>query len=193
MEPPGNPARFKELIDLVLPLLRPENTSRTSSKPPATDRKEQREHPKPGHEGHSRALSTDPQPELDPDRLVFLDETAAATNMARRYGWAPRGERCRLAAPFGHYKTTTIPAALRTSWLCATALLGGPTNGRRFRSYVTETLIPVLQPGDIAVMDNLPAHKVAGVRASIEAAGARLLTFHLTAPISTRLNRPSRS
>ncbi len=41
------------------------------------------------------------QPELDPDRLVFLDETAAATNMARRYAWALRGERCRLAAPQG--------------------------------------------------------------------------------------------
>lgn len=53
------------------------------------------------------------QPELDPDRLVFLDETAAATNLARRYVWAPRGERCRLAAPWGHYKTTTITAALR--------------------------------------------------------------------------------
>ena len=106
---------------------------------------------------------------------MFLDETAAATNMARRYGWAPRGERCRLAAPLGHYKTTTITAALRTSGLCATALLDGPTNGRRFRSYVTEILIPVLQPGDIVVMDNLPAHKVAGVQAAIEAAGARLL------------------
>ena len=57
------------------------------------------------------------QPELGPDRLVFLDETAAATNMARRYGWVPRGERCRLAAWFGHYKTTTIMAALRTSGL----------------------------------------------------------------------------
>ena len=95
--------------------------------------------------------------------------------MARRYGWAPRGERCRLAAPLGHYKTTTITAALRTSRLCATALLDGPTNGTRFRSYVTETLVPVLQPGDIVVMDNLPAHKVAGVQAAIEAAGARLL------------------
>ena len=62
----------------------------------------------------------DAQPELDPDRLVFLDETAAATYMARRYGWAARGERCRLAAPLGHYKTTTITAALRTSGLCAT-------------------------------------------------------------------------
>ena len=106
---------------------------------------------------------------------MFLDETAAATNMARRYGWAPRGKRCQLAAPYGHYKTTTVTAALRTSGLCATALFDGPTNGTRFRNYVTETLAPVLHPGDIVVMDNLPAHKVAGVREAIEAAGARLL------------------
>lgn len=115
------------------------------------------------------------QLELDPDRLVFLDETATATNMARRNGWAPRGERCRLAAPQGHYKTTTVTTALRTSGLCAIALLDGPTNGTRFRSYVAETLTPVLHPGDIVVMDNLPAHKVAGVREAIEAAGAELL------------------
>jgi len=54
----------------------------------------------------------------------------------------------------GRYKTTTITAALRTNGLCATALLDGPTNGTRFRSYVTETMVPVLQPGDIVVMDN---------------------------------------
>ena len=106
---------------------------------------------------------------------MFLDETAAATNMARRYGWAPRGERCRLAAPWGHYKTTTITAAIRASRMCATALLDGPTNGKRCRSYVTQTLIPVLQPGDIVIMDNRPAHKVAGVQNAIEAAGARLM------------------
>jgi transposase len=106
---------------------------------------------------------------------VFLDETAAATNMARRYGWAPRGERCRLAAPSGHYKTTTVTAALRTTGLCATALFDGPTNGTRFRSYITEILVPALRPGDSVVMDNLQAHKVAGVREAIEAAGARLL------------------
>jgi transposase len=66
-------------------------------------------------------------------------------------------------------------AALRTSGLCATALLDGPTNGRRFYSYVTEILVPLLQPGDIVVMDNLPAHKITGVQDAIEAAGARLL------------------
>jgi transposase len=106
---------------------------------------------------------------------VFLDETAAATNMARRYGWAPRGERCRLAAPSGHYKTTTVTAALRTTGLCATALFDGPTNGTRFRSYITEILVPALRPGDSVVMDNLQAHKVVGVREAIEAVGARLL------------------
>ena len=95
--------------------------------------------------------------------------------MARRYGWAPRGERCRIAAPQGHYKTTTITAALRTSGLCATALFDGATNGARFRSYVTEILVPALRPGDSVVLDNLQAHKVAGVREAIEAAGARLL------------------
>ena len=95
--------------------------------------------------------------------------------MARRYGWAPRGERCRVAAPQGHYKTTTVTAALRTSGLCATALFDGATNGRRFRSYVTATLVPVLRPGDTVILDNLQAHKVVGVREAIEAAGARLL------------------
>ncbi|WP_193373782.1 IS630 family transposase [Methylorubrum extorquens] len=123
------------------------------------------------------------QPELDPDRLVFLDETAAATNMARRYGWAPRGERYRLAAPFGHYKTRTITAALRTSGLCATALLDGPTNGTCFCRYVTETSVPVLQPDNIVVMDNLPAHKVAGVQDAIKAAGARLLYLPPYSPV----------
>ncbi|MDR7036705.1 hypothetical protein J2X36_001446 [Methylobacterium sp. BE186] len=120
--------------------------------------------------------------ELDPDRLVFLDETAADTNLACRHGWAPCGERCRLAAPHGHDKTTSVTAVLRTRGLCATALLDGPTNGRRFRSDVTETLIPVLQPGDLVVMDDLPAHKIAGVQDAIEAAGARLMDLPSYSP-----------
>ncbi len=115
------------------------------------------------------------QPDLDPDRLVFLDETAAATNMARRYGRAPRGERCRIAVPQGHHKTTTVTAALRSTGLCATALLDGATNGQRFRSSVTETLVPVLKRGNTVILDNLPAHKVVGVREAIETVGASLL------------------
>ncbi|MEN3208576.1 IS630 family transposase [Methylorubrum populi] len=115
------------------------------------------------------------QDELDPDKLVFLDETATTTAMMRRHGWAPRGERCRVAVPHGHWKTTTVTAALRTSGVVATALFDGATNGERFRAYLADTLIPVLKRGDTVILDNLAAHKVAGVREAIQAAGARLL------------------
>lgn len=95
--------------------------------------------------------------------------------MMRRYGWAPRGERCRVAVPHGHWKTTTVTAALRTSGVTATALFDGATNGQRFRAYLADTLIPVLKRGDTVILDNLGAHKVAGVREAIQAAGAKLL------------------
>jgi transposase len=106
---------------------------------------------------------------------VFLDATAATTSMGRRYGWAPRGERCRIAVPAGHWKTTTVIAGLRTSGPSALALLDGPVTGERFRAYVTQTLVPTLRRGDTVILDNLGAHKVTGVREAIEAAGARLL------------------
>ena len=115
------------------------------------------------------------QPDLDPDKLIFLDETAAATNMARRYGRAPRGERCRLLVPQGHYKTTTVTAALRITGVCAVDLADGATNGGRFRDYVANRLVPVLRPGDTVILDNLQAHKVVGVREAIKEAGARIL------------------
>ena len=115
------------------------------------------------------------QTDLDPDRLVFLDETAATTTMARRYGRAPRGQRCRLPVPLGQRRTTTVTAALRTTGLLATALFEGATNGGRFRDYVARTLLPALKPGDTVILDNLPVHKVHGVREAVEAAGAQLL------------------
>jgi transposase len=122
------------------------------------------------------------QLDLDPERMVFIDETAAATNMERRYGRAPRGERCHIAVPHGHYKTTTVTAALRASGPCAIALMDGATTGDRFRAYVADTLVPTLKPGDVVVMDNLAAHKVAGIRGAIEAAGARLLYLPAYSP-----------
>jgi hypothetical protein len=106
------------------------------------------------------------QRDLDPDKLVFLNETATNTKMVRRYGRAPRGERCRIAVPFGHWKTITVTAGLRTSGLMATALFDGPMTGARFRGYVEETLVPALRPGDTVVLDNLPAPCSSGRRAS---------------------------
>ncbi len=122
-----------------------------------------------------RRLWFDQQPDLDPERLIFIDETGVNTKMARLRGRAPRGERCRAAIPHGHWKTTTFTAGLRTSGMTAPMLLDGPMHGAAFLAYVEQVLVPELSPGDIVVMDNLPAHKVAGVRQAIEAKGARLL------------------
>jgi len=115
------------------------------------------------------------QPDLDPERLVFLNETVANNRMTRRYGRAPYGERCRVAVPRGHYKTTTVTAALPTTGLIATALVDGATNGERSRGYVIYTLDPVLPLGETVILDNLPAHKMAGVRDTIEGVGELLL------------------
>ncbi|MBL6459414.1 IS630 family transposase [Belnapia sp. T6] len=115
------------------------------------------------------------QPDLDPDCLVFIDETWASTNMARTHGRAPRGERLRAAIPHGHWMTTTFVAGLRNTGMVAPMVLDGPINGELFQAYVDQVLVPELRPGDIVVMDNLGSHKGTGVRAAIEAAGASLL------------------
>jgi transposase len=115
------------------------------------------------------------QTDLDPQRLVFIDETWASTNMARRYGRSPRGERLRSGVPHGHWRTTTFVAGLRLAGLVAPMVLDGPINGLAFQAYVEQVLVPELKLGDIVVMDNLGSHKGAGVRAAIEAAGASLL------------------
>jgi transposase len=115
------------------------------------------------------------QLDLDPEKLVFIDETGASTKMARLRGRAPKGERCRASIPHGHWKTTTFTGALRLDGLGASMILDGPMHGIAFLAYVQQVLVPELKAGDIVVMDNLPAHKVTGVREAIEAAGATLL------------------
>jgi transposase len=123
----------------------------------------------------ARTVWADQQASLDPERLVFIDETGAATNMARLRGRAPRGERLVGKVPQGHWKTTTFVAGLRSSTLTAPCVIDGPMNGNAFLAYVEQILAPSLKLGDIVVMDNLSAHKVAGVREAIEATGSRLL------------------
>ncbi|NNF73313.1 MAG: IS630 family transposase [Rhodobacteraceae bacterium] len=117
----------------------------------------------------------DGQLDLDPERLVFIDETWTATNMARSHGRCRRGQRLRMGFPHGHRKTTTLVAALRKTGMVAPMTLDGPINGDWFEAYVHHVLIPTLRPGDVVIMDNLSSHKRASVREMIEAAGARLL------------------
>jgi transposase len=95
--------------------------------------------------------------------------------MARLRGRAAKGERCLSPVPFGHWKTTTFTAGLRLTGLAAPFVLDGPMDGDAFLAYVSQVLVPELKTGDIIIMDNLPAHKVRGVRQAIEAAGASLI------------------
>jgi transposase len=112
---------------------------------------------------------------LPAERLVFVDETWASTNMARRYGRSAKGERCLGAAPHGHWKTVTFLAGLRHDRIDAPCVIDGPIDGETFRAWVEQFLAPTLKRGDIVIMDNLAAHKVAGIREAIERTGAGLL------------------
>lgn len=125
------------------------------------------------------------QPTLDVTKLVFLDETGASTNMTRTRGRAPKGERCVASVPHGHWKTTTFIAGLRYNDITAPMVLDGPMDGEAFLVYVRTFLCPTVHPGDIVIADNLPSHKVAGVRDAIEAAGA---TLRYLPPYSPDLN-----
>jgi transposase len=125
------------------------------------------------------------QAELDPTRLVFVDETGANTKMARLRGRGPRGRRVVGKVPWGHWKTTTFVAGLRQDGISAPFVLDGAMNRDAFEAYVDQVLAPTLKPGDIVVMDNLPAHKGETVRRLIE---DRQATLRLLPPYSPDLN-----
>ena len=111
---------------------------------------------------------------LDPARLVFLDETAVSTNLVRLNGRAPRGERVIGSVPLGTWETITFVAALRHNKMTAPMVVEGAMTGEMFLAYVEQCLVPTLKRNDIVVMDNFAAHKVPGIRAAIEKAGANL-------------------
>ena len=106
---------------------------------------------------------------------MFVDESGVTTEMTRRYGRAPRGERVREATPAGHWSTLTVLGAMSCQGLLATMTVESSTDGDVFLAYLEHVLCPQLRPGHVVVMDNLSAHKVEGVRQRIEATGAQLL------------------
>jgi transposase len=114
------------------------------------------------------------QVRVEPQRLVFIDETWTKTNMAPLRGWAPRGQRFVAKVPHRRWKTTTFVAALRLDRIDAPWLLEGPIDGESFRTYVERVLVPTLRQGDVVVMDNLGSHKSKAVRELIRSTGAKL-------------------
>jgi len=105
---------------------------------------------------------------------VFLDESGTSTQMTRRYGRSPIGQRLVWPVPQGHYQTTTMIAAGRLQGPQAPWMFDGAMAGELFLAWVKQGLVPVLQRDDVVSLDNLSTHKVAGVQEAIEGAGARL-------------------
>lgn len=114
-------------------------------------------------------------PGLDLDTLVFFDECGVNTKMVRSHGRCPKGQRLVDAAPAGHYRTSTLLSAMRLDGVVAPLLLDGAVNAEAFAGYVEQCLAPALRPGDILIMDNLPAHKSTRVSQAIEGAGCTLV------------------
>ena len=112
---------------------------------------------------------------LDPSKLLFIDETWAKTNMTRLRGRATRGQRLVAKVPHGHWKTTTLIAALGHRGMRCSTTVDGAVNREVFEAFVEQVLVPSLSSGDIVVMDNLSSHKGQRVRALIESADATVL------------------
>lgn len=122
----------------------------------------------------SRTIWKRTQSTLNVQKLVFLDETGAKTNMTRRYGWGPRNERVDDSVPHGHWETTTLIQAIDYQGTRAAATTDGPTNSWVFEAFVDWLLVPSLREGDILIMDNLSSHKNARVLEKIEATGTEI-------------------
>ena len=122
------------------------------------------------------------QGQVDPARLVFIDESSTKTNMAPLRGWAPLGERLQTCVPYGRWNTMTFIAALRHDGINAPWLLDGPINAACLVTYVESVLVPTLKTGDLVVADNLSSHKGQAVRRAIRRAGARLFLLPKYSP-----------
>ena len=114
------------------------------------------------------------QLEIDPDRVVFLDETWAKTNMTRTYGRSERGGRLRAKVPCSRWETTTFLGAMRATGFVAPLCVEGAINGELFEAWVQQHLVKTLRAGDVVVMDNLSSHKSSRVIAAIEDVGAEV-------------------
>ena len=123
----------------------------------------------------SRAAWQDRQPTFEAGQLVFIDESAAKTNMVRLYGRALIGDRCYGFAPYGHWTTTTMIGSVRLNGETTCLAMKGGTSGEVFREYVRQILLPTLKKGDIVIADNLNAHKNQDAQGLIEAAGAKIV------------------
>ena len=120
--------------------------------------------------------------ELDPSKLVFLDESGSNIALTRLYARAPKGRRAPGSIPRNRRKNTTLLASLSLEGIGETMIVEGAANAQLFEIYIERFLVPSLQEGQIVVMDNLSIHKGQKVRQAIEAKGCHLLFLPAYSP-----------
>jgi transposase len=125
------------------------------------------------------------QGDIDPERLVFLDETGLKTDLTRLHGWIKGGQRLVEAIPASQWQTNTLVHAVALDGTRAAMVLDGPINSESFVGFCQWLLAPSLHPGDLVVLDNLSSHKSAAAIRVIEAVGAQ---FIYLPPYSPDLN-----
>jgi transposase len=120
--------------------------------------------------------------EVDPERLVFVDEMGVHTSLAPLYGYSRKGERVHLQVPRNRGTNTTLLASMTLGGMGETMAVEGSTNQEVFEAYVEHALAPTLQAGQVVIMDNLSAHKPARVRNLIESRGCELVYLSAYSP-----------
>jgi hypothetical protein len=125
------------------------------------------------------------------DQLVFLDEFGATTNMSRRYARGPVGRRVVCKTPHGHWKILSTIAAMTVRGILCSGTFDGATDTDTFVAFVREGLVPALAPGQVVIMDNLPAHRASEVDELVESAGAYVLRLPPYSPTYRSNSAPS--
>jgi transposase len=120
--------------------------------------------------------------EIDPHRLVFIDESGANITLVPRYGRAPKGSRCPGTQPRGSYRHLTLFASLSLTGIEAPMIMEGAADRPAFQAYIEQVLVPTLQPGQIVILDNLSVHKQPALQRAIEAAGCEVLFLPTYSP-----------
>jgi transposase len=123
-----------------------------------------------------------PRMRQEPHRLIFLDETSVNTKMTRLRGRSRKGQRLRMKAPFGHWKTHTFIAGLRCSGLSAPWVIDGPITRLSFEAYIETQLAPTLHKGDVVILDNLTVHKSEKAAQCLKQRGAWFLFLPAYSP-----------
>jgi transposase len=120
--------------------------------------------------------------EVDPERLVFVDEMGVHTSLAPLYGYSRKGERVHLQVPRNRGSNTTLLASITLGGMGETMAVEGSTDREVFEAYLEQVLAPTLEAGQLVIMDNLSAHKPARVRELIEEQGCELIYLPAYSP-----------